>query len=119
VREKEKVMAFNATTTIDSNIAKITVSGELDGSMAPVFQREVEKAVTQKVKRLVLLMSELDYISSAGLRVLVFAKQKMGAGVDLYVIGAQQQVKDTLQMTGFDRSIIALDTYDAATIENI
>jgi anti-anti-sigma regulatory factor len=43
----------------------------------------------------------------------------MGAGVDLYVIGAQQQVKDTLQMTGFDRSIIALDTYDAATIENI
>jgi anti-anti-sigma factor len=71
VREKEKVMAFNATTTIDSNIAKITMSGELDGSMAPVFRKEVEKAASQKVKRLVLLMSDLDYISSAGLRILV------------------------------------------------
>jgi anti-anti-sigma factor len=112
-------VAFSATTTIDSSIAKISVSGELDGSMATVFQQEVEKAVAQKVKRLVLLVSDLDYISSAGLRVLVFARQKMGQGVDIYVVGAQQQVKDTLQMTGFDRSILALDTYDAAMIENI
>jgi anti-anti-sigma factor len=112
-------MAFSATTTIDSGIAKITMSGQLDGNMAPVFQREVETAAAQKVKRLVLLMSDLEYISSAGLRVLVFAKQKMGLGVDIYVVGAQRQVKDTLQMTGFDRSIITLDTYDAATLENI
>jgi anti-anti-sigma factor len=112
-------MAFTATTTIDSTIAKIRLMGELDGSVASVFQREVEKAAAQKVKRLVLLMSELDYISSAGLRVLVFARQKMDHGVDIYVVGAQQQVKDTLQMTGFDRSIISLDTYDASMIENI
>jgi len=112
-------MAFSATLTIDSGIAKITMSGELDASMAPVFQREVEQAAVQKAKRLVLLMSELEYIASAGLRALIFAKQKMGASVDIYVVSAQQQVMDTLQMTGFDRSIIALDTYDAGMIENI
>jgi len=112
-------MAFNAITVIDSGIAKITLSGELDGSMAPVFQKEVEKAASQQAKRLVLMLSDLDYISSAGLRVLVFAKQKMGRGVDIYVVGAQQQIKDTLQMTGFDRSIIALENYDVSTIENL
>jgi len=112
-------MAFSATLTIDSGIAKITMSGELDASMAPVFQREVEQAEAQKPKRLVLLMSALEYISSAGLRALVFAKQKMGPGVDVYVVGAPPQVMDTIQMTGFDRSIIALDTYDAGMIENI
>ncbi len=112
-------MAFRATTMIDSGIAKITMAGQLDASMAPVFQKEVEHAEAQKVKRLVLLMSELEYISSAGLRALVFTKQKMGRDVDIYVIGAQQQVLDTLQMTGFNRSVIALDTYDAGTIENI
>jgi anti-anti-sigma factor len=112
-------MAFSATLTIDSGIAKITMSGQLDASMASVFQREVEQAAAQKVKRLVLLMSELEYISSAGLRALVFTKQKMGSGVDIYVVSAQQQVMDTIQMTGLDRSIIALDTYDAGMIENI
>jgi len=112
-------MAFNATLTIDSGIAKITMSGELDASMAPVLQREVENAEAQKPKRLVLLMSDLEYIASAGLRALVFAKQKMGPGVDIYVVGAQQQVMDTIQMTGFDRSVITLETYDAGIIDNI
>lgn len=112
-------MAFSATLIMDGGIAKITMSGELDASMAPVFQKEIETAATQKAKRLVLLMSELEYIASAGLRALVFAKQKMGTGVDVYVVGAQQQIMDTLQMTGLDRSIIALETYDAGMIENI
>ena len=112
-------MAFSATLTVDSGIAKITMSGELDASMTSVFQREIENAQTQKAKRLVLLMSGLDYIASAGLRALVFAKQKMGPSVDIYVVGAQQQIIDTLQMTGFDRSIIIMETYDVRAIENI
>ena len=112
-------MAFNATLMIDGGIAKITMSGELDASMAPVFQKEIEAAATQQAKRLVLLMSGLDYIASAGLRALVFAKQKMGADVDIYVVGAQRQIMDTLQMTGLDRSVIAIETYDAGMIENI
>jgi anti-sigma B factor antagonist len=112
-------MAFSATLTMDSGIAKITMAGELDASMAPTFQREVEQAADQKAKRLVLLMSELEYIASAGLRTLIFARQKMASGVDIYVVGAQQQVMDTIKMTGFDRSIIVLDTYDAEIIENI
>jgi anti-anti-sigma factor len=112
-------MAFNATLLIDGGIAKITMSGELDASMAPVFQKEIEAAATQQARRLVLLMSGLDYIASAGLRALVFAKQKMGADVDIYVVGAQRQIMDTLQMTGLDRSVIAIETYDAGMIENI
>jgi anti-anti-sigma factor len=112
-------MAFSATLTVDSGIAKITMSGQLDASMTPVFQREIENAQTQQAKRLVLLMSDLDYIASAGLRALVFAKQKMGRTVDIYVVGAQQQVLDTIQMTGFDRSVITIETYDAEVIENI
>ena len=112
-------MAFSATLMMEGGIAKITMSGELDASMAPVFQKEIESAATQHAKRLVLLVSELEYIASAGLRALVFAKQKMGAGVDIYVVGAQRQIMDTLQMTGLDRSVIAIETYDAGMIENL
>lgn len=113
-------MAFNVTLQMtDKGIAKVTLSGELDASVAPIFKAEVEKAATQQAKRLVLLMADLEYMASAGLRTLVFAKQKMGANVDIYVVGAQESVIETIQMTGFHHSVIILDTYNAAEIENI
>ena len=102
---------------LDKNIARITLAGELDASTASAFQKEVEKAAQQKARRLVLMVTDLEYIASAGLRVLVFAKQKMGAGVDVYVIGAQEQVTDTLKKTGLHNSVITLPEYNAAVVE--
>jgi anti-anti-sigma factor len=107
-------MAFNTTLEIVNDTAKIALSGELDASTAPAFKEEVEKAAGHNVKRLVLLMQDLDYMASAGLRVLIFAKQKMGADTDIYVVGAQEMVMGTLEKTGFLNSVIAVDEYDAA-----
>jgi anti-anti-sigma factor len=113
-------MAFTINLEMtDQSIAKITLAGELDASVAPAFKAEIEKAAAQQAKRLVLLMPELDYMSSAGLRTLVFARQKMGATVDIYIVGAQESVLETIQMTGFHHSVTLLDSYDAAEIENI
>ena len=102
---------------LDKGIAKITLAGELDASTAPQFQKEVEKAAQQKARRLVLVVAALEYIASAGLRVLVFAKQKMGSSVDVYVVGAQEQVMETIRKTGLHNSVVSLKEYDAAVIE--
>jgi anti-anti-sigma factor len=113
-------MAFEATLEMaDGGVAKITLSGELDASVAQEFRDKVDLAASKGAKRLVLIVNDLEYMASAGLRSLIFAKQKMGAGVDIFVIGAQAPIVDTLTMTGFHHSVIMLEEYDAAQIEKL
>ncbi len=113
-------MAFNVSLEMtDKSIAKITLTGELDGNVAPTFRAEVEKAAAQSARRLVLLMKDLEYMSSAGLRVLVFAKQTMGANVDIFAISVREEVMETITMTGLHHSMVFLDDYDAAHIEDM
>lgn len=110
-------MAFSVTSDVNNGIARITLTGELDAASAPAFKAEIEKAAAQKPRRLVLMLSGLEFMASAGLRVLIFAKQKLGSGTDIYVVGAQPSIVDTLEMTGFQHSVVMLPEYDAARIE--
>ena len=111
-------MAFNVSSEwTNDKILKITLTGELDASTAPEFKTEIEKAASQGARRVVLLMSGLDYMASAGVRVLVFAKQKMGSHVDIYVVAPQDSIRETLVLTGLENALYLLDSYDAARIE--
>jgi anti-anti-sigma factor len=112
-------MAFTCSLVVEDRIAKITLSGELDAASAGGFRDRIAEAATQDLRALVLMMADLDYMASAGLRTLIFAKQKMGTAVDVYVIGAQESITETLEMTGFQNSVISLPTYEAATIEKV
>jgi anti-anti-sigma factor len=110
-------MAFSAALSMKRDVGIIKLTGELDAASAPQFRADIESAVSQGATKLALDMGELSYMASAGLRALVFAKQKMGAQSDIYVIAAQASVKETLEMTGFASSVIELDSYDPVAIE--
>ncbi len=110
-------MAFDANLDVNDSIAEITLEGELDAKAAPEFRDVVEEAATRDVKCLVLLMEGLTYMASAGLRVLIFARQKMGQGVNIYLVGTQEEVRETLEMTGFHYSVTMLDEYDQTQME--
>ena len=110
-------MPFNSSLKLAGNIATIALEGELDAAAAPAFRADVEAAANRGARRLVLMLEGLAYMSSAGLRALVFAKQKMGAGVDVYVIGAQPAVEDVLTLSGFHNSVISLPAYDPNIVE--
>jgi len=71
-------MAFQVNLEITNGIAKFALAGELDASTAAQFKEVIEKAAAANPRRLALLMNDLEFMASAGLRVLIFAKQKMG-----------------------------------------
>jgi len=104
-------MAFDAQLAMKDSTAKITLSGSLDASSAPKFKEVIEAAALHAPSRLVLLMEELEFLASAGLRVLIFAKQKMGLGVDIFVVGSQGPVLGTLEMSGFHHSVYIRQSY--------
>uniref|UniRef100_UPI001177F502 STAS domain-containing protein n=1 Tax=Calothrix rhizosoleniae TaxID=888997 RepID=UPI001177F502 len=58
-------MTFQAIReNTDTNIAKITLSGELNAATAPTFKQEVENAAATDIQKLVLIMKDLEYMSS-------------------------------------------------------
>lgn len=105
-------MALDITLDIQDEVAKITLKGELDANTANDFKTKIEEAAKTGAKKLVLMVSELEFMASAGLRVLVFSKQKMGKDVDIYFIGASEMITDTIKKTGLHHSLILQDSYD-------
>lgn len=105
-------MAFTLTSETTDGVARITLAGELDASVVNQLRDAVLDASSAQATRLVLDMSDLDFMASAGLRVLVFARQKMGSDVDIYIVGAHDAVLDTITMTGFHHSVFMVDEYD-------
>lgn len=62
-----------------------------------------------ELKRLVLLLQDLEYMASAGLRVLLIAKNRLGTEGAIYLIGTQDVVLDTIQKVGLHRNVTLLD----------
>ena len=88
--------------TCSEGTAKIELVGRLDATNAPALQDELKKLVGQNVSNLVFYAKDLEYISSAGLRAIIFAKQKIGVDVQVYLIGAQSTVINVVKMSGLD-----------------
>lgn len=104
-------MPLMLTLTLTDDRAEIVLTGDLDATSAPQFQAELEKAATAKPKHLVLHLAALEFMASAGVRMLIFAKQKMGTGTRVYVIAPQEPILQTLQRTGLMNSVTVQDVF--------
>ena len=95
-------------------ISKVKLHGHIDASIAPELMNELKTVIERKteVKQLVFYADELEYIASAGLRAVVFAKQKLGANVKVYLVGASEEVIDVFKMTGFDKFLTIQDKFE-------
>ena len=78
----------------------IKLEGRLDTTTAPDLQSEIDSSL-EGVNELVLDLEKLEYISSAGLRVLLSAQKKMNAQGSMTLINVGDAVKEIFEITGF------------------
>ena len=78
----------------------IEVAGRLDTTTAPALDKKINEDAND-AKNLVLDLNGLEYISSAGLRVLLSAQKKMQKIGSMKVKNVCPQVMEVFEMTGF------------------
>ena len=89
------------TTKKDGNTLEIVVTGRLDTVSAP----DLEKALMplpEGVNTLVYDFGKLDYISSAGLRVMLGLHRSLPMGGKTKVTNCNSVIKEDFSVTGFD-----------------
>lgn len=79
----------------------VALTGRLDTNTAPQLE-EVVKSIDDSVNELVYDFANLEYVSSAGLRVLLITQKLMANRGKFTIINVDESVKEVFEITGFD-----------------
>ena len=91
----------------DSNLT-VVISGNIDTVTAPELDTKLQENLAG-IKNLILDFAAVDYISSAGLRVILMTNQMIeDVEGEMTIKNANDDVRDVFEMTGFD-SLLNLD----------
>lgn len=86
---------------------ELHIKGRLDSYWADPLARRLDEVIRQEVHRITLNLSEVTYLSSAGIRVLVkFSKQLQGLQGSLTVSSPSEPVKTVLRLAGLDSLLL-------------
>ncbi|MBQ3295613.1 MAG: STAS domain-containing protein [Erysipelotrichaceae bacterium] len=86
--------------TLEDNVCKLALRGRLDTTTAPELEAELKNSL-EGIEGLEFDLSDLDYISSAGLRVLLFAQKSM-MGKTMVVRNVKPEIMEVFEITGFN-----------------
>jgi anti-sigma B factor antagonist len=94
---------FKADLELNDSILKVSLTGRLDTISSPgllALYREAESK--GNITGICVDMKNLEYISSAGLRVLLIMRKALAGDSDFSLINMSDQVKEIIETTGFD-----------------
>lgn len=91
---------LNINKVKDGSNLTITLAGRLDTTTAPEMEEELKTSL-DGVTALAIDCTELEYISSAGLRVLLSAQKIMNKQGNMVIRNASEEIKEIFDITGF------------------
>jgi anti-sigma B factor antagonist len=93
-------------------VTVVEIAGDIDSNTAPQAQEQILPLV-QPGSKLLLDMSGVEYMSSAGLRVLLsMYRQVSRQNGGMVLVGLAEEIKDTMSITGFLNFFTTRDTVD-------
>jgi anti-sigma B factor antagonist len=94
---------MNISTRTQGDVTLIAFDGNLDTNTSPAAQEAFDDILQAGGKKIAIDFSALDYVSSAGLRVLLAtAKRLTGSGGVLHLFGLNETVEEVFEMSGFN-----------------
>ena len=78
----------------------VAITGRLDTTTAPQLEAELRQNITD-VEKLVLDFATLEYLSSAGLRVLLAAQKVMNKQGEMIIRNVNETINEIFEVTGF------------------
>lgn len=85
---------------INNDALTLIVSGRLDTQTAPELEKELD-SVLADIKELTFDFANLEYVSSAGLRVILKAQKAMNAQGSMKLTGVNDSIMEVFDITGF------------------
>ena len=86
--------------TVNGNAAVFALTGRLDTTTAPQLEAELKEAM-DSIDQLTMDFSKLDYISSAGLRVILATQKVMGKKGGMKLCHVCPEIMEVFEITGF------------------
>lgn len=93
-------IAMTITKTVENGTLRIALEGRLDTNTAPQLEAELKTSLSG-ITELELDFSGLEYISSAGLRVLLAAQKTMSRQGKMTIRNVNETIMEVFEITGF------------------
>ncbi len=98
-------------------IKVVRIEGKLDTQSSPDAQAQLTQLIDQGATKLVVNFEKLDYISSAGLRILLAAAKRLkGNSGELRICGLNEVVQEVFDISGFT-TILAVTKTEPEALE--
>ena len=91
---------MTVTKTLEEKVLNVKVEGRLDTATAPALVEELA-VVMEEAEELVFDLEGLEYMSSAGLRILLATQKKMALKGGMKVVNVNDVIKEIFDITGF------------------
>ena len=92
---------MRVTASQENGVTVISIEGSIDGKTAPVVKQEINPSL-EAAKNVILDLSKVDYLSSAGLRLLLLIYREFAAkNGKLVLLGVSQDIQTVMSHTGF------------------